>query len=42
MMQEFFNIVQERLNDVIKNGRHKLAWSDGSTASKEYETELSM
>jgi hypothetical protein len=40
-VQQFFVIVKERLTDVTKNGRHKAAWSD-SSASKEYETELSM
>jgi hypothetical protein len=41
-VQAFFAIAQEKLNDVMKSGRHKAAWSDDSARSKEYESELNM
>lgn len=38
-IKRFFNIVQDRLSDVTKTGRHKEAWSNTSV-SKEYNNEL--
>jgi len=41
-VQKFYDIIQEKLGNASKEGKHKQTWSGDSSTSKDYVTELSM
>jgi hypothetical protein len=40
--QRFFNITQEKISDITRNGKHKEAWSNSSCKRSDYQEELNM
>jgi hypothetical protein len=42
IVQQFYDIVQDRLGNATREGKHKKAWSSDCNTSKDYETELNL
>jgi hypothetical protein len=41
-VQQFYDIVQDRLGNATREGKHEKAWSSDCSTSKDYETELNL
>ncbi len=41
-VERFFSLTQKRISTISNEGKHKTAWSQDSSLSKDYQSELDL